>query len=88
VTRDRRKRWLVVAIAGLSQMLVFALVYDAAVNIGFQQFTPGDWVRRLQGHEYTLQSVGWVRTVAGAQALISVYLLAMWVLTQFGRPFG
>jgi hypothetical protein len=24
---------------------------------------------------------------AGAQALLSVYLLAMWVLTQFGQPF-
>ena len=60
----------------------------SAVNIGFEQFTPGDWIRRLQGRDYSLQAVGWVRTVAGAQALISVYLLAMWVLTQFGRPFG
>jgi hypothetical protein len=60
----------------------------SAVNIGFQQFTPGDWIRRLQGRDYSLQPVGWVRTIAGAQALISVYLLAMWALTQFGRPFG
>ena len=60
----------------------------SAVNIGFEQFTPGDWIRRLQGRDYSLQAVGWVRTVGGAQALISVYLLAMWVLTQFGRPFG
>ena len=60
----------------------------SAVNIGFQQFTPGDWIRRLQGRDYSLQPVGWARTVAGAQALISVYLLAMWALTQFGRPFG
>ena len=60
----------------------------SAVNIGFEQFTPGDWVRRLQGCDYSLQAVGWARTVAGAQALISVYLLAMWALTQFGRPFG
>ena len=55
----------------------------SAVNIGFEQFTPGDWIRRLQGSDYSLQAVGWVRTVAGAQALISVYLLAMWALTQF-----
>jgi len=26
----------------------------SAVDIGFQQFTPGDWIRRLQPHEYTL----------------------------------
>jgi len=58
------------------------------VNIGFEQFTPGDWIRRLQAREYSLEAVGWVRVVAGAQALLSVYLLAMWALTQFGRPFG
>jgi hypothetical protein len=60
----------------------------SAVNIGFKEFTPGDWISRLQGRDYALQAVGWVRTVAGVQALLSVYLLAMWVLTQFGRPFG
>jgi hypothetical protein len=59
----------------------------SAVNIGFEQFTPGDWVRRLQQHEYELQAVGWVRIIAGMQALVSVFLLAMWALTQFGRPF-
>jgi uncharacterized protein YjbI with pentapeptide repeats len=59
----------------------------SAVNIGFEQFTPGDWIRRLQGRQYSLEAVGWVRIVAGAQALLSVFLLAMWVLTYFGRPF-
>jgi hypothetical protein len=59
----------------------------SAVNIGFEQFTPGDWVRRLQRLEYSLEAVGGVRVVAGAQALLSVYLLAMRVLTQFGQPF-
>jgi hypothetical protein len=59
----------------------------SAANIGFQQFTPGDWIRRVQPHEYELQAEGWVRVVAGVQALLSVFLLAIWVLTQFGRPF-
>ena len=63
----------------------FSLI--SAVNIGFEQFTPGDWIRRLQRREYSLEAVGWVRVVAGVQALLSVYLLAMWVLTQFGQPF-
>jgi hypothetical protein len=34
-----------------------------------------------------LRATGWVRTVAGIQSLLSVYLLALWVLTYFGRPF-
>jgi len=41
------------------------------------------------GHvsRYTLKATGWVRTVSGVQSLISVYLLALAVLTYFGRPF-
>ncbi len=76
----RAKRLTVV-----SNAAYFSLI--SAVNIGFEDFTPGDWVRRLQTREYSLEAVGWVRIVAGAQALLSVYLLAMWVLTQFGQPF-
>ena len=60
----------------------------SAVNIGFEQFTPGDWIRRLPTRDYSLVGVGWVRSVAGVQALLSVALLATWILTQFGRPFG
>ncbi len=41
----------------------------------------------MQPREYTLRAKGWVRVVSGAQSLISVYLIAMWVLTYFGRPF-
>jgi hypothetical protein len=29
----------------------------------------------------------WVRTVSGIQSLLSMYLLAMWALTYFGRLF-
>ena len=78
----RAKNWR----DALRSAAYFSLI--SAVNIGFEQFTPSDWIRRLQSREYSLEAVGWVRIVAGAQALLSVFLLAMWVLTQFGRPFG
>jgi hypothetical protein len=42
---------------------------------------------RLQPREYTIRATGWVRTVLGIQSLMRVYLLALWVLTYFGRPF-
>ena len=32
-------------------------------------------------------ATGWPRSVAGLQSLLSIYLLALWVLTYFGRPF-
>jgi hypothetical protein len=60
----------------------------SAFHIGWRELNVGNWISRLQWEEYTLRATGWVRAVAGAQSLLSVYLLAMWVLTYFGRPFG
>ncbi len=41
----------------------------------------------MQPREYVLRAKGWLRVVSGAQSLISIYLIAMWVLTSFGWPF-
>jgi len=41
----------------------------------------------MQPREYALRAKGWVRVVSGVQSLISVYHIAMWALTYFGRPF-
>jgi hypothetical protein len=41
----------------------------------------------MQPREYTLRATGWARMVSGAQSLLSIYLLALSVLTYFGRPF-
>jgi uncharacterized protein YjbI with pentapeptide repeats len=65
--------------------LYFSLL--SAFNIGWRELNVGNWIQRLQANEYKLQPTGWVRTVSGAQALVSVFLLAMWALTYFGRPF-
>jgi uncharacterized protein YjbI with pentapeptide repeats len=59
----------------------------SVTNIGFQQFTLSDWIRRVGQQDATLQAVGLVHAVAGFQALMGLYLLAIWVLTYFGRPF-
>ena len=59
----------------------------SAFHIGFREFNVGTWLARLQAQEYALKPIGWVRVVSGAQSLLSVYLLAIWALTYFGRPF-
>ena len=66
--------------------LQFSLL--SAFHLGFRELNVGNWLARVQAREYGLQAVGWVRVVAGLQSLLSVYLLAMWALTYFGRPFG
>src|SRR5262249_40075087 len=59
----------------------------SAFQIGFREFSVGTWLSRAQPRNFSLESTGWVRTVSGLQSLLSVYLLAMWLLTYFGRPF-
>jgi hypothetical protein len=81
-------RWQRGLLRGLSVMLIglyFSLL--SAFSLGWRELNIGTWIARVQPHEYTLRPTGWVRMVSGIQSLLSVYLLALWVLTYFGRPF-
>jgi hypothetical protein len=59
----------------------------SSFNIGWRELNVGNWISRLQRYEFTYRATGLIRTVSGAQSLLSVYLVAMWALTYFGRPF-
>ena len=59
----------------------------SAFRIGFREFSVGNWIAGVQPRIFTLEPRGWVRSVSGLQSLLSLYLVAMWVLTYFGRPF-
>jgi hypothetical protein len=65
--------------------LYFSLL--SAFSLGWWELNVGTWIARVQPREYMLRATGWVRTVSSIQSLLSVYLLALWVLTYFGRPF-
>ena len=65
--------------------LYFSLL--SAVHIGWRDLNVGNWIARMQPKEFTLRATGWVRVVSGIQSLIGVYLIALWALTYFGRPF-
>lgn len=71
------------------QQVRFAVQFSiySAFQLGWRDLNVGTWLSRLQAREYMLRGSGWVRTLSGAQSLLSVYLLAMWALTQFGRLF-
>jgi hypothetical protein len=60
----------------------------SAFYLGGRDLNIGNWIARRQSREYTLRATGWVRVVSGGQFLLSVYLLALWALTSFGRPFA
>jgi len=81
-----RRKWLRREWRVLRAAMFFSLM--SAFNIGFRDINFGRWLRLLTKREYDLKAVGWARTVSGFQALLSVYLIALWVLSYFGRPFG
>src|SRR5262249_11416242 len=81
-------RWWGALIRGLSVLFVglyFCIL--SAFSLGWRELNVGTWISRMQPREYILRATGWVRFMAGLQSLLSVYLLALWVLTYFGRPF-
>jgi hypothetical protein len=63
----------------LRTAMFFSLM--SAFNIGFRDINFGRWLRLLTRREYDLKAVGWARTVSGLQSLLSVYLIALWVLS-------
>ncbi len=71
--------------SALPTALYFSVL--SAFHFGWKDLNVGSWIHRIQHKEYTFRATGWVRTVAGIQSLMSVYLVAMWALTYFGRPF-
>jgi hypothetical protein len=71
-------------------LLIIAMFFSlmSAFNIGFREINFGRWLRLIIPKEFDIKAEGWPRFVAGIQSLISVYLIALWVLAYFGRPFG
>ncbi len=59
----------------------------SAFSIGWRELDVGNWIARIQRREYTYRATGLARTISGCQSLLSVYFLALWALTYFGRPF-
>lgn len=83
--KKRVRTWLRFERRILFAMMFFSL--ENAFNLGYKEFNVGQWLRMLTKRQYELRAVGWVRTLAGAQSLVSIYLFALWVLTYFGHPF-
>jgi len=77
--RGRARRMLRVVAVGMYTSIL------SAFHIGWRDLNVGSWIARMQPREYTLRATGWVRLVSGLQFLISVYLLALWVVTYFGK---
>jgi len=66
--------------------LFFSL--QSTLNIGFQELELGRWLKLLTTREYDLKAEGWARSLAGAQSLLSILMLALSIWALFGQPFS
>ncbi|CAB1062007.1 Pentapeptide repeat family protein [Olavius sp. associated proteobacterium Delta 1] len=78
---QRFLRWCCVILIGFHYSLM------SAFRIGWQELNIGAWIKLISPREYTLRSTGWVKFVSGVQSLLGGYMVALWVLTYWGRPF-
>ncbi len=62
--------------------------FVSSVRIGWREINVGEWLVRMNPHEFTLHTRKMFRIVSTVQSILSVYLIAMAALTYFGRPFG
>jgi len=70
----------------LKSALAFSFVNLS--SLGFKELDPAKWVKLISHRDYDVRGSAWVRSIAGTQSLLSVYCLALWVLTYFGQPFA
>jgi Pentapeptide repeats (8 copies) len=79
--RSRSRRFL----SAVMLAAYFSLL--SALRIGWSGLNFGTWISRMQLREYSLHASEWIRVVSGIQSLVSVYLVALAILTYFGTPF-
>lgn len=56
-------------------------------NLQFREVEVGKWLRMMSSRDYDLKPKGIARTVSGMESILSLYLIALWVLVYFGDPF-
>lgn len=72
------------------RVLLISLYFSVLTTfqIGWRQYNIGGWIKQVQKRDIVLRvRKGWIRTASGFQSLLGLYLLVIWMLTQFGRPF-
>jgi hypothetical protein len=56
-------------------------------HFGYKELSVAAWVARAQPRPFGFEATGWLRAISGIQSILCLFLLAMWLLAYFGRPF-
>lgn len=59
-----------------------------SLRFGFRDLDVANWVNTLKKYKYEFHARGRIKTLGGVQSLLSLYLLALYVLCIFDNPFS
>jgi len=90
--RGRSSKWWrrpIHAVRAEARILFTAANYSLRnmVNLKFQWLEVGTWIKMLQSRDFDFESRGALRVISGLQSLLSLSLIALFILTYFGNPF-
>jgi uncharacterized protein YjbI with pentapeptide repeats len=60
----------------------------SSFHFGWRDLNVGSWLARLQSKNFTYRPTDLFRILSGVQSLICIYLVAIFVLSYFGLPWG
>ncbi len=71
-------------------VLGYGILFSLSSAVGFAgaRLSLGRWISRIQGRESVFRARGITRILSGVQTTLCLYLLSLWFLTLFARPFG
>jgi len=58
----------------------------SAFRFGWRDLSLGTWLALVQPQEYSLRGNGWVKSLAGVQSIIGLFLVALWAVCYFIGP--
>ncbi len=68
-------------------LAAFSFSLRSATMFGFRELNLARVVRLIPRRPFEMEARGWARTVSGLQAAVSLYLVALAVLSYVGAPF-
>lgn len=89
VTRHHGLRRIIAYIWREIKLAAYAVFFSllSTFNLGFRDIDFGRWLRLILPKKTDFQPFGWVRTISGLQAILSILLMGFGLLFYFGRFF-
>jgi hypothetical protein len=68
--------------------MLFSMINIMNIDVELlRKFNPWSLVKLVMPRDFDLQGKGWVKTMAGIQTILSLFLIGLWTLLMMHSPF-